>query len=200
MVRNILPDDQDLQGELHDQSDRRRLVPKLAMLRNVKDVSQEQVAAKLGCGQSRISKLENGYDADVTVGDLIAYAGLAQCNLYIVFESASMNLVDQVKHHACCISRCFDRMNELAKVDTDVKSGVAKFHLEALVNLVNIVGNASQNLHQGIAVKSEPMVRMILKDNPRKFLDGFMESNMEYHCSDTTGAGECSLRGTVPAK
>ena len=164
MVRNILPDDTEMQDELRDQLHRRQLVPRLAFLRNYKDISQAQVADELGCGQSRISKLENGYDADVTVGDLLGYAKVAHCNLGIVFESTDITLVDQIKHYARCISSCFDQMNDLAKDDAGIKSGVAKFHIEALINLVNIVGNASKNLRHPTC-HIEPTVSLQLMDN-----------------------------------
>lgn len=54
---------------------RRRIVSKLAAIRVAKGVKQADIADKLGCGQSAVSKLEAGVDADLTLAHLEAYAG-----------------------------------------------------------------------------------------------------------------------------
>src|ERR1700726_538855 len=70
---------QDLLGEsfaeeLRDGIARRRLVKRLFVLRSAQGLSQSDIAEKMGCTQSRISKLESGSDADLRLGDLQTYA------------------------------------------------------------------------------------------------------------------------------
>lgn len=148
MIRDVLPEDKELTHELSEQMKKRHFVRRLANLRNSKDISQDDVAQQIGCGQSRVSKLENGFDADLSIGDLQGYAKALECELGIVLRSRKMTIVDEVKLHAGCIKHCFDRLNELAEKDEIVAKGVAEFHVEALLNLVNIVKNSSTNLSE----------------------------------------------------
>lgn len=148
LIRQIVPDDESLVTEVQEQYDKQRLVGQLATLRNHRGISQADIAKELGCRQSRISKLENGLDDDVTVKDLAAYAKLANCDLTIVLGGKDVSLVDQVKHHAACIGDCFEKMNALAQTDKQISDGVAQFHVEALINLVNIMENAAKSLRQ----------------------------------------------------
>lgn len=147
MVRDAVSDDTELADELSEQISKRQIVRRLANLRNLKGISQEQIAENLDCGQSRISKLENGLDADVAIAELQAYAQALDCELSIVFRSRKLTIVDEVKRHAMCIKYCFDKLNELAEKDERVAKGVAEFHVEALLNLVNIVQDSATNLN-----------------------------------------------------
>lgn len=52
-------------------------------------LSQKDVALKLGCTQSRISKLESMTDADLRIGDLSKYAEVLGLELRITFESTN---------------------------------------------------------------------------------------------------------------
>lgn len=148
MVREALPEDGDLAEELADQIYKRQLVRRLANLRNAKGISQEQIADKIDCGQPRISKLENGFDADVSIADLQAYAQALDCELGIVFRSRKLTVVDEVKRHAICIKHLFDKLNKLAERDERVAKGVADFHVEALLNLVKIVHDSATDLNE----------------------------------------------------
>src|SRR5688500_13790592 len=84
MDRKMLPEDKEFVADLEEQTNNRRLVGQLAILKNCKGISQADVAEQCGCTQGRISKLENGLDQDVTLGDLAAYAKLADCDVTIV--------------------------------------------------------------------------------------------------------------------
>jgi len=146
LMADVLPDDATFVDELQEQIDRRRLVRGLASLRNAKKVSQEEIAKVADCGQSRISKIENGYDSDVKIGDLEAYANALDCDIQVVLRSRDMTLVDEVKFLAFRMKKCFDRMSELAHKDDDVATGVAAFHIEALFNLVDVVTKSAKRL------------------------------------------------------
>lgn len=169
MVRDILPDDKELAAGVEDQIKKRRLTDQLAVIRNFKGITQDQVATELSCTQGRISKLESGHDEDVTVGELTAYAKLAECNLAIVFENQHISLAEKIKHHAMCIKQCFAEMHELVQADQTIGAGVAAFHLEALINLVNIVGDASVKLHRHREA-AEPKVTLKLQELCDNFL------------------------------
>ena len=44
-------------------------------------LTQSQMAAKLRCSQSRISKIEDSHDADLSLGDIHAYARIVGLKL-----------------------------------------------------------------------------------------------------------------------
>ncbi len=51
-----------------------RLIDELILARVAAGLTQAQLAAKLRCSQSRISKIEDSQDADLSLGDIRAYA------------------------------------------------------------------------------------------------------------------------------
>ncbi len=52
-----------------------QLVDQLILARVAAGFTQAQLAARLKCSQSRISKLEDSRDVDLTIGDIQDYAG-----------------------------------------------------------------------------------------------------------------------------
>jgi len=85
VVENLTDD-----KEFHDEFDReigdKALAKALFAMRCSKGVSQEQMASKLGCTQSRISKLENSGVGGIRVGDLVAYARVLGLSASICFH------------------------------------------------------------------------------------------------------------------
>jgi transcriptional regulator with XRE-family HTH domain len=51
-----------------------KLIDQLILARVASNLTQSQMAAKLRCSQSRISKIEDSQDADLSLGDIHAYA------------------------------------------------------------------------------------------------------------------------------
>lgn len=164
LVKRLLPEEAEFADNLANQIDRRRLVAQLADLRNLMGVSQSDVAEQLGCTQSKVSKLENGYDDNVTLRDLVTYAKLFDSDLTILFSSKEDSLASQIKYYAMGIKHCFEQMNELAQQDAEIGKGVAAFHIEALLNLVKIVGDSNKHLMSSIQPSVEPEVRLYMQD------------------------------------
>ncbi len=73
MVRDILSDEPEFVADLEARMVRRQLVKSLAVARACAGLSQKELAAKMGCGQAKVSKLEAGEDADLRLRDVIAY-------------------------------------------------------------------------------------------------------------------------------
>jgi ribosome-binding protein aMBF1 (putative translation factor) len=51
-----------------------KLIDQLILARVAAGLTQAQMAAKLRCSQSRISKIEDSHDVDLSLGDIQAYA------------------------------------------------------------------------------------------------------------------------------
>ena len=58
-----------------------QLVDQLILARVATGLTQAQLAARLKCSQSRISKLEDSRDVDLTLGDIQDYAGVVGLKL-----------------------------------------------------------------------------------------------------------------------
>jgi len=58
-----------------------RLIDQLIVARVAAGLTQAQMAARLRCSQSRISKIEDSEDADLSLGDIQAYARIVGLKL-----------------------------------------------------------------------------------------------------------------------
>lgn len=64
-----------------------RLIDQLIVARARAGYTQSQLAKKMGCSQSRISKFEDSQDAELTLGDLQAYAQAVGAQLDAKFRA-----------------------------------------------------------------------------------------------------------------
>lgn len=157
--------DDSLAKELSEQISKRQVVRLLARFRNARSISQEQVAEIMGCKQGRVSKLENGFDEDLTIGDLAAYAQALNSDVEIVLKSKDLSSIDAIKTHAMCIKKCFENLNAMVRGDGAIAKGVADFHIEALVNLVEIVrGSATQLAEVAKAQNPGPAIALAIEE------------------------------------
>src|SRR5579875_602726 len=72
MVRS-LSEDRAFADEFEKRLSRRQLIKILTILRSRANLSQQELAEKLKCTQSKVSKLENSDDTDIRFGDLMDY-------------------------------------------------------------------------------------------------------------------------------
>jgi transcriptional regulator with XRE-family HTH domain len=97
----------------------RRIIRKLLALRGARGLSQEEIAERLGCTQSRVSKLEAGTDAALALGDLEGYADALGLNVRIVLMDKETTDVDEVKYHAVTINKLMDDLTRRAPGPAD---------------------------------------------------------------------------------
>ena len=101
MVRDLLGDeDPKFVARFERASRARDLIRMLSVLRNRSHLSQKELAEKMGCGQPRISKLESGTDADVSVHDIIGYLRATGSQAKITFFSCDGVPLGEVKLEA----------------------------------------------------------------------------------------------------
>ncbi len=156
-----LSDDQAFADKVDDRLAARQIVRTLFAKRSAKGMSQKDVATKLECTQSRISKLEKGDDKDLRLGDLVAYADAIGLDLNLVLTKQGMTLADQVKYHAFCIKALLDKLAQLAveSGDPSIAKGVHHFFGEAKYNLGLIVQGSAGILLPASTEKPAPRVR-----------------------------------------
>jgi transcriptional regulator with XRE-family HTH domain len=124
----------------------RRIVKDLTVQRAVHDLSQKDIAQKIGCTQSKISKLETTNDADLRLGDLARYADALGLRVNIVLEPKECTSVSRIKTLVFRIKHELDRMAKLAANDHMIAEGVSGFFGEAFFNLVKIIQASAKKL------------------------------------------------------
>jgi transcriptional regulator with XRE-family HTH domain len=137
----------------------RQVIKHLLILRAAYGMSQEDIARALNCSQSRISKLENGADADLGFADLVRYVNALGCHAQIVIFRKGTKLVDQVKFHFLQTREIMERLVRLSKTDPEIAKGVAKFFGEAGFNFLKMICDKAQKLPED--AQEEPPFVMI---------------------------------------
>ena len=145
MIRDI-SDDETFNRALEEQISNRRLVKALHAMRTAKGISQAEIAEKLDCSQSRVSKIENGEDGELRISELEAYARAMDRDLHVGFSKRGLTGLDRIKSHAFAIHRELCRMAELAENDESIARGVVKTFNEVLFNQLNLLQLASAKL------------------------------------------------------
>jgi transcriptional regulator with XRE-family HTH domain len=134
-----LADDPAFAQEVERQVNERGLVDFLVAQRAVLGVSQKDIAKKLGCTQSRVSKLENSKDSDIRVEDFRRYVHALGLDMYIHVCKQNRKLVDDLKGHATAIQHLLKRLTNLAGDDPAINTGA-----------LNVLAEVAEVLAKGI--------------------------------------------------
>jgi transcriptional regulator with XRE-family HTH domain len=150
MVRD-LSEDRELSESVRKRICERQIIDSLMGLRASLEMSQKDIADKMGCTQSRISKLENGKDDDLRIGDFHAYADALGLEMSIQLAKKSRTIVDEVKYHALVVNRLLARIAELAAGDETMAEGASEFICEAAYNLSRGIRDALRMMKKATA-------------------------------------------------
>jgi transcriptional regulator with XRE-family HTH domain len=131
LVRDVT-DDQTFADAVDREIDDQRMATVLFLMRNREGLTQTELAERMGCTQSRVSKLERASLSSISVKDLMEYANALGADLNIVLQK--MDAASMVKHHFFQIKKHLDKIRELAGDDPEMVAGAKKFYDEWLVN------------------------------------------------------------------
>ena len=73
-----------------------QLVNTLLQLRIEKGISQKELAKRIGCDPSKISRLEAGNDLQLKIGDVRQYLSALDVTMNMVFEDTSLPVAKKV--------------------------------------------------------------------------------------------------------
>lgn len=122
-----------------------RLTRQLAALRMAAGLTQEDLAAKLGCTQGCISKKESGLDSELDIETLRGYA-LHTGKQICIEIGKPMNHVERIKMYAFGMR---DSMRELAKLahkDEELEKSIQAFFGEAMLNIVSLLAECQNEM------------------------------------------------------
>lgn len=148
----------------------RRIVSTLAALRASKGITQTALSEQMQCGQARVSKLESGADADLTMADLEAYAKVTGSEVTILVSDRGKTLADQIKMHAFSIRQAFLKLVELAHSDDMIAKGVAKLHWQAFENINRMLSETASQLPP-CAENGKPYIQITSSEEVNKDAD-----------------------------
>jgi transcriptional regulator with XRE-family HTH domain len=131
---------------LSDFIKQRNIISKLAAIRASKGVTQGEIAKQLKCGQSAVSKLESGVDADLSLAHIHAYAKATGSEVTILMSERGKTLAAQIKMHALSIRHAFLKLVELAHKDDTIAKGVAELHMQAFENINRMLSETASKL------------------------------------------------------
>ena len=112
----------------------RTLARFLSTLRCSAGLTQKDMAERMGCSQSKVSKLESSPDEKIAVKDLVQFGHALDKRLAIGFENQGITIVEQIKRHVFSIKHLLDQLAALAKYDDVIDRGVSRFFMETAVN------------------------------------------------------------------
>ncbi|WP_417733991.1 helix-turn-helix domain-containing protein [Rosistilla oblonga] len=124
----------------------RELVTSLIVLRHRAELTQAELAEKMGCTQSAISKLESSDDDSLRIGDLKSYLSAVDAQSHISLLPKSFKLADQVKYHCCRVNDLIHELATLTDRDEKLGLGVSQFFGEAFCNMFRFFESAQARI------------------------------------------------------
>ena len=126
-----------------------QLVNTLLQLRMEKGISQKELAKRIGCDPSKISRMEAGNDLQLRMGDEMRYLSALDLTINVVFEDTSLSVAEQIKQHVFLIQEKLEQLVKLAKqVDGDevIINKIHVFCSEVLFNFLSRFGDSYKKL------------------------------------------------------
>src|SRR5437870_3635650 len=153
MIRDV-SEDRTFAESVAKRIEERNIINLLMALRTSLDMSQKDIADKMGCTQSRISKLENGKDDDLRIGDFHKYAEALGLRLMILLANKKQPpIAERIKYHTSALKRLFAELSDLVGDDDAMRKGAFQVALEivstAATGFARLVKDIVQWLPQG---------------------------------------------------
>lgn len=144
----------------------------LFVLRNREKLTQAELAERMGCPQSRVSKLEHATNDSLRVGDLEQY--LTHLGYSLELRVVRKNrAVDRIKCSVFEIKAQLDRLARLAQEDAQIRRGVGRFFSEYMANVVVLFADSVRQLGGKGRLRTERQYEIVGKvfDSTMKLLE-----------------------------
>jgi transcriptional regulator with XRE-family HTH domain len=130
--------DPEVEARVNAQAEKHRLIDSLISARIDAGVSQSGLARRIGCNPSKISRLESGWDAQLSIGDLVAYCLNLDMGVGIILDPKPKCKADRIKE---CVTQAHKLLGELSDLaeDTDdrgIAMAIHEFQAKVLFDLL----------------------------------------------------------------
>lgn len=149
--------DEQFAEEYQQYASERQLVDALTVLRGVKGVTQSDLAERMKCGQSKVSKMESSTDAELNMGDFVSYALSLGHTVRISLSPGQASGADNIRFHMTCLKREFERLVRHAGKDNAIAEGVEKLVLDTASGLFAMVDDLLSKLPNRAQRSSAPV-------------------------------------------
>jgi len=122
-----------------------RVTDGLARLRRTSQLTQEEVASRLGVTQAAVSKIESGRDETLTLATIRAYAEASRRPIMIHFGRPRTH-VEAVKQHAAGIRHHLEALAALAHKDEVMAKDIGRFFQEATRGIDQVISRCRERL------------------------------------------------------
>ena len=124
-----------------------QIVKAMIRARSQASLTQADIASRMNCTQSAVSKLENSIDGDLTVREIASYLRATGGRFAIGFGKQP-SLVERIKGSAMCLKAELDELADLsvATDDDKLRNGISEFFNEAWFNLFLILCDSTEKL------------------------------------------------------
>ncbi len=115
------------------------VVSHLLALRVGKGLTQDQVAERMGCDASKISRLESGTDEGLKWMDIVGYSSAVGTDIRLAFEDRDLPAADRIKHCVFEIDTGLKQLAELTKTlgtNDGITQKIHSFYAEVLFNFL----------------------------------------------------------------
>jgi len=147
-----LSESQEFKENIKNEILSRSLAKYLFTLRCENNLTQKELSDRVGCSQSRISKIEGSYDKDITLSDLFDYGEAFNLQLELGYRNKNAKIVDLVNYHIFRIKEYLNALTNIAKGDKSIDKGVFTFFEETLYNMIDLV---TENLSKLDTIKNK---------------------------------------------
>jgi transcriptional regulator with XRE-family HTH domain len=116
----------------------RRLVEQLTFQRLKLGKSQTEVARRMGCNPSKVSRMEAGFDRDLKLGDILDYLSALDMGLFLTLINPASPIADRIKQAVFQIDALLQDLRDLAAPydDKEINQGIDRFYHEVLFNFI----------------------------------------------------------------
>ena len=167
-VSDLLKDmgfDDNVRNDINKKIADHSLAKGLTILRTKADLSQAEMAKKMGVSQPCISRLEYAKNDQIKLGDLNKYVAALGYETTLII-SKPQNIAQKIKNTYNQLSALLTELQKYAVDDEAILQGIAKFELEATHNMLNLASaliESSSSKLKKIHPQQEPQI--ILDDS-----------------------------------
>ena len=124
---------------VNEELKRRQLSNFLVFLRCDNNLTQKELAEKIGCHQSKISKLEVAYDDQISIKNLLEYGKALNLQLELGYRNKNVKITELINYHIYRIKEYLAKLVFMSKGDNAMSAGVRKVCESALDKVFEIV-------------------------------------------------------------
>ncbi len=152
-----LAEDPAVEKSVNDEIARNTVISALLEMRIAKGLTQEEIANKLGCDPSVISRMESDNDRQLKWEDIVAYAAALGVDICLLMEDKSLPAAARIKRLVFRIHEDLESLAELAKQvggEDEIAKKIHQFYGEVLMNFLVKFKRSADKLSAIVKVNS----------------------------------------------